>query len=438
MATITLQLVNTGNTANDGTGDSPRSGALKINGNAATIQAFLNALGALAHLSPGTGLVVEQDGTVTVDGLLVSQIATQTPLNGATRLVGADSADNLLNPTLTALQVWITSQATNLTTATAVSSSISGDQVLVVRNGAVVLLPTSALGSGTSSGGGTTPSTAATFTVAASPSSVAVGQAINLTVTPGPGGWQSGEVVTPSAAGIAGSFDQATKTGSGTNAVVFVFTSSAPGSGTLSASAPNMTLSGAAAAITATAATGGGTPPSGSMTMTGATYTDRGDGSGKKMLTGGTGVVPMPSAVTLGGYFTVKAKFKYGATPPASAVVIRISNTAGHFMELVIAGSQLGAVTDYYNAPSAGSVAANAVHELAISPQGTYILAYADGSRQVEGSISPTFDLTGAQVSVDASQFTGGIYSLQIVNYEFTNQTAVIATFEFDGSGAVS
>lgn len=323
MATITLQLVNTGNTANDGTGDSPRSGALKINGNAATIQAFLNALGALAHLSPGTGLVVEQNGTVTVDGLLVSQIATQTPLNGAMRLVGADSADNLLNPTLTALLVWITSQATNLTTATAVSSSISGDQVLVVRNGAVVLLPTSALGSGTSSGGGTTPSTAATFTVAASPSSVAVGQAINLTVTPGPGGWQSGEVVTPSAAGIAGSFDQATKTGSGTNAVVFVFTPSAAGSGTLSASAPNMTLSGSTAAVTATAASSGGTtnnsgrPP---MTLSGVLFETAAPLGGGTSLKGGAGVGTATIALAASGA---------GSDQSAATVYFRFQSKGG-------------------------------------------------------------------------------------------------------------
>ena len=84
---------------------------------------------------------------------------------------------------------------------------------------------------------------AASFTVALSRVSGSAGMAVIMTVTPVSAAWPSGEVVTPSASGVAGSFDNTSLVGTGTTPLTFTFTPiSGPGvSGTLTAAAAGMT-----------------------------------------------------------------------------------------------------------------------------------------------------------------------------------------------------
>ena len=115
------------------------------------------------------------------------------------------------------------------------------------------IVATNAFGTSTTdllTGISTTAVTATNFTVSLSQSSGSAGTAVIMTITPVSSAWPSGEVVSPSASGLAGSFDNTSLTALGTTPLIFTFTPiSSPGtSGTLTAAAAGMTNSSGAQA----------------------------------------------------------------------------------------------------------------------------------------------------------------------------------------------
>lgn len=265
---VVPQLINIGSVANDGTGDRPRPMAIKYNNTVLALAAAINAGITGAAITSGrlvitkadgssidVGLVGGSGGTATVAGNTLVQLPALTAA-ASTLLAGSDTVGNLGGLTLSSLLAWVVSQAPDIAASPQVSAVLTGDLLPLIRNGSIVLVPATATMATAPSNGGstTTPTVATTFGVTASPASVVVGSAVMFYITPGSGGWPNGEVVTPSVNGVSGTFDQATKTGVGTNTVTFVFTPSTAGTATLSASANGMNLSGSPAQVTVTAA----------------------------------------------------------------------------------------------------------------------------------------------------------------------------------------
>lgn len=121
--------------------------------------------------------------------------------------------------------------------------------------GRKALLATAGTTSPTTGGGTTTPTYATTFTVSA-PSSMVVGTAYPVTITPS-GTWPPNEAVALGLSGLAGNF--ANGTGNDTTPVVIQFTPSAAGNGFINASALGMTSAGNVQVTVASAQTT--TPP---------------------------------------------------------------------------------------------------------------------------------------------------------------------------------
>lgn len=120
---------------------------------------------------------------------------------------------------------------------TGLTSSTSYDLRIVASN--VYGTSTTDLLVGTS----TSVANATSFRVSLSQASGPAGTAVTMIVAPADGAWPSGEVITPSASGLAGSFDNQSLIGSGSATLTFTFTpASSPGTtGTLTASAPGLT-----------------------------------------------------------------------------------------------------------------------------------------------------------------------------------------------------
>ncbi len=110
-------------------------------------------------------------------------------------------------------------------------------------------------------GSSTSTASATSFSVALSTAGGAPSAPVQILVTPSSGAWPSGEVITPSVTGLAGSFDNASLIGTGKASVVFNFTPvSAPGTlGSFNVSATGMLNSSGAQSYAITAVSASGT-----------------------------------------------------------------------------------------------------------------------------------------------------------------------------------
>ncbi|MBG6116800.1 acid phosphatase family membrane protein YuiD [Sphingobium sp. JAI105] len=131
---MTLQDINVGTIANDGTGDNPRAGALKINSNNALIEAALSGAVAGSTLA-GTEKLLGLDGS-TNKAWLVSQLATFI----AAQII--DSAPGTLD-TLNELAAALGDDANFATTMT---TALAGKQPLDADLTAIAALVTTSFG----------------------------------------------------------------------------------------------------------------------------------------------------------------------------------------------------------------------------------------------------------------------------------------------------
>ena len=112
------QVINTGNTVNDGTGDSLRSAGAKINQNFDEIYAVLgtgDTIGTVTSVEAGEGIgVINQAGTVT--------ITNTSPNRGSFKIIAVSGQENIvadaLADTLTLVAGTNVSLTTNSTTDT--------------------------------------------------------------------------------------------------------------------------------------------------------------------------------------------------------------------------------------------------------------------------------------------------------------------------------
>ena len=125
------QIISTGTAANDGTGDTLRSGAVKINTNFAEIYEFLgadsNALSTQVRL---------EDSAVVFEGVAADSHETRLIATGAT----ADREINLPNASGNVVLDTMTQTLTNKTLTTPIITSISNSGTVTVPSGADTLV----------------------------------------------------------------------------------------------------------------------------------------------------------------------------------------------------------------------------------------------------------------------------------------------------------
>ena len=128
---MTRQIISTGTAANDGTGDTLRSGAVKINTNFAEIYEFLgadsNALSTQVRL---------EDSAVVFEGVAADSHETRLIATGAT----ADREINLPNASGNVVLDTMTQTLTNKTLTTPIITSISNSGTVTVPSGADTLV----------------------------------------------------------------------------------------------------------------------------------------------------------------------------------------------------------------------------------------------------------------------------------------------------------
>jgi hypothetical protein len=128
---MTRQIISTGTAANDGTGDTLRSGAVKINTNFAEIYEFLGADS--DALSTQVRL---EDSAVVFEGVAADSHETRLIATGAT----ADREINLPNASGNVVLDTMTQTLTNKTLTTPIITSISNSGTVTVPSGADTLV----------------------------------------------------------------------------------------------------------------------------------------------------------------------------------------------------------------------------------------------------------------------------------------------------------
>ena len=195
-------------------------------------------------LVPGDSVTVMHNGVATTTLLpsLGAFLGAAPPLasNAVPGLMRGDGSTLTVDP-LTGTASVVGAAATPLSGAV-----LNTDTFLMVRGSGTSAVPYSVTVPqlqavlGTSSTA--TSTTATAYTLALTSNSVAVGVADPVTFTPTGGAWPAGEVLTPTASGLTGTFSPATLSPSGSGAVQTLFIASAAGSGTIAAtSSPAMT-----------------------------------------------------------------------------------------------------------------------------------------------------------------------------------------------------
>lgn len=322
--------------------------------------------------------------------------------------------------------------------------SVTGNSSAKFTIGQLAAIIASINGSGAGSGGTTTPTYANNFLVTSSSNTVKQGSPVTITVTPGTGGWPPNTTVTPTVGGVTGSFSpSSTVVSNSTGATAFTFTPSSTGTASVNATVSGLSSAGAVS-ITTNAAATGGTTPSNALTMTNATYADRGDGSGKKMLVGGTASGSVPVTFQYGGaYFSVLMKIKapLSALPNNSLPFIKLTGN-GQSVGLLVTGTRVAAYCSNYTDPTGNSALSTdgAIHELAISVASSYPRAYVDGNQVSQSDFGggSGFDANNLTISIDMSLAPPGLFSIGFYGDQYPNRGSVLKTIEFDGNGNIT